>query len=145
MNKVKYRLHIAHSRCLFLKPTCASPNPSSILSRDCKMMPLFSSSRLLLSLVVRLSSISCRLSSRVRFSPRRASSPAITCLVLLKISSADNMALALLRPKEGKQCLTISASLYTLRCLQHFDTMYINYKKGSVRGNMLVDFERETF
>ncbi len=71
--------------------TCASPSPSSILSRDCKIMLLFSCSRLPLSLEVWLWSVPCRLSSSVRFSPRRASSPAITCWVLHKMSSPDNM------------------------------------------------------
>ncbi len=71
--------------------TCASPSPSSILSRDCKIMLVFSCSRLPLSLEVWLWSVPCRLSRSVRFSPRRASSPAITCWVLHKMSSPDNM------------------------------------------------------
>lgn len=71
--------------------TCASLSPSSIRSRLWRMMPHFSWSTLLLS-DARLSSGGCRLSSRLRFSPRSASKPEITCCVLHRISSADNIA-----------------------------------------------------
>ncbi|KAG7215382.1 hypothetical protein INR49_022550 [Caranx melampygus] len=66
--------------------------PSSILSSDWQMMLLFSCSTLPLSGAGRLSSAPCRLSRRLRFSPLSASSPAITCCVLHRISSADNIA-----------------------------------------------------
>lgn len=65
--------------------TCASLSPSSILSSDWRMMLHFSPSTL-------PPSNACRLSSRLQFSPLSASSPAITCCVLHRISSAGSMA-----------------------------------------------------
>lgn len=72
--------------------TCASLSPSSILSRDWRRMLHFSCFTLPCSNVCRLSSGSCRFSSRLQFSPLSASSPAITCCVLHRISSAENIA-----------------------------------------------------